>query len=124
MKRYIILFPIFLSLLTGCPNKEAIENLEQTEIEKLNQCIQDKKTNELSISLCSKDLKKSSNIDSQKKRKSSLQKLNKEENVLRNSSKKIKNNDRKNPKTELEIIDECIESKRAKGLPSFECVQK
>ena len=124
MKRYTILFPIFLSLLTGCPDKEATKNKELTEIEKLNQCIQDKKNNGLSISLCSKDLNKSSNIDSQQKRKSTLQKLNQEENTLRNSNKKIKNNYRRNPKTELEIIDECIANKKAKGLPSFECLQK
>ena len=43
MKRLLLLSPLFLFLLTGCPEKDEIKNMNQTELEKLDQCINDQK---------------------------------------------------------------------------------
>ncbi len=125
MRRLIILSPLFLFLLTGCPEKDQIKNMNQTELEKLDQCINDQKAKGLSILECGKDLKKStdtkSNPTSSNNSKTEV-KGNKGSSTK--SNKKIKSKESNQSKTELNKIDECINRMKAKKLPYFKCLQK
>jgi len=125
MKRFLLISPLFLFLLTGCPEKDQIKNMNQTELEKLDQCINDQKAKGLPILECGKDLKKStdtkSNPTSSNDSKTEV-KGNKGSSTK--SNKKIKSKESNQSKTELDKIDECINRMKAKKLPYFKCLQK
>ncbi len=125
MKRFLVLSPVFLIFLTGCPEKDQIKNLKQSELEKLDQCIELKKAQGLPISGCAIDLKKS--IDN----KSTQNNLDNSENINKGvnersikSNKNIKLNETNRSNTELDKIDVCIKQKKAKKQPYFDCLQK
>ena len=121
MRRLIILSPLFLFLLTGCPEKDQIKNMNQTELEKLDQCIDDQKAKGLPILECGKDLKKSTDS---KSTPSTTTEVKEKEGSSTKSNTKLKSNEPNQSKTELDKIDECINRMKAKKLPYFKCLQK
>ena len=121
MKRLLLLSPLFLFLLTGCPEKDEIKNMNQTELEKLDQCINDQKAKGLSILECGNDLKKSTDSTSTPSTKTEV----KEKKASSTKSKtKLKTKVPTQSKSELDKIDECINRMKAKKLPYFKCLQK
>lgn len=125
MKRFLLMSPLFLMLLTGCPEKDQIESLNQSELEKLDQCIEGKKADGLPISECGIDLRKST--ENKPIPKTLLDSANtgkdmKERSI--NSNKKINQKEATSSNRELDKIDECINRKKAKKQPYFDCIQK
>ena len=125
MIRFLILSPFFLIFLTGCPEKDQIENMNQSELEKLDQCIEGKKADGLPISGCGIDLKKST--ENKPSPKTLVDSVNtgkdmKERSI--NSNKKINQKEATSSNRELDKIDECIKRKKAKKQPYFDCLQK
>ena len=125
MKRFLLISPLFLFLLTGCPEKDQIKNMNQTELEKLDQCIDDQKAKGLSIVECVKDLKKSTDTKSSPSiNNDSKTEVKGNKGNSTKSNKKIKSKESNQSKTELDKIDECINRMKAKKLPYFKCLQK
>ena len=121
MKRFLLISPLFLFLLTGCPEKDQIKNMNQTEFEKLDQCINDQTAKGLPILECGKDLKKSTDIKSTPSTKTEVK--DKKGSSTKSNTKLILNEPTQS-KTELDKIDECINRMKAKKLPYFKCLQK
>tara|TARA_Y100001968_G_C19242046_1_gene659951 strand:+ start:74 stop:451 length:378 start_codon:yes stop_codon:yes gene_type:complete len=125
MKRFLIFSPLFLIFLTGCPEKDQIDNMTQSELEKLDQCIEVKKAEGLPISGCGIDLKKS---NEKKPRQSNfVDSLNTDKDRKEgsfNSNQNIKQKEPTGSNRELDKIDECIKRKKAKKQPYFDCLQK
>ena len=125
MKRFLILSPLFIGFLTGCPEKDQIKNMKQSELERLDQCIEGKKADGLSISECGIDLKKSTvNKSRQKTLIDSVNNDNDTKAQPNNSNKKVKQREPSGSNRELDKIDECIQRKKAKKQPYFDCLQK
>ena len=127
MKRFLILSPLFFIFLTGCPEKDQIENMNQSELEKLDQCIEAKKADGLPISGCGVDLKRSTENENKPSPKTLVDSVNsgndmKERSI--NSNKKINQKKATSSNRELDKIDECIKRKKAKKQPYFDCLQK
>ena len=125
MKRFLIFSPLFLMLLSGCPEKDQTESMNQSELEKLDQCIEGKKADGLPISECGIDLKKST--ENNPSPKTLIDSVNtgkdmKERSI--NSNKKINQKKATGSNRELDKIDECIKRKKAKKQPYFDCLQK
>ena len=125
MKRLFILSPLFLIFLTGCPEKDQMENMNQSELEKLDQCIEEKKAKGLSNLECGNDFKKSTeSIQSHKTFDDSEKSGTEQKGSFINSNKSIKLKESTDSNKELKKIDECINRKKAKKLPYFDCLQK
>lgn len=102
--RIALLAPLLLLLLTGCPEKEEIQNLEEADKSEQLQ-IKEK------LEIQGKEVQKNS-----EKMKKNLEKLNLQKRELEKSIKTT-------GKTALELVDECIDSQKSKGLPIYECTK-
>ena len=123
MKRFLLYTPFLIIFLTGCPDKDQIENFKESELEKLDQCIDLKKAQGLPISECGIDLKKTTETKSiQNNLVDSVNNDVIESSI--DSKKIIKQKNVTGSNRELNKIDECIKRKKAKKQPYFDCLQK
>ena len=102
MTKKLFLFPILLLFLTGCPKKEDLKNMDSNELNRLEACIQEKRSQNLPIDDCSKKLQKSSPTS--------------------NQIKPIKTHS--NKRSDLEKLDDCIALQKKKNLPVSNCTNK
>ena len=102
--RIVLLFPVLLMLLTGCPEKEEIQNLEEADKSEQLQIKEKLEIQGKEVQQKSEEIKKSLE-------KFNLQKIELEKSIKTSG------------KTALELVDECIDSQKSKGLPIYECTK-
>ncbi len=102
--RALLLLPAFLFLLTGC--------LDKREVQKIEDSSQDQ---ELKIKE-SEDLKTSEEDPILKILKKETEKINLDDSQIDELIKQTGS-------SALEVIDDCIDSQKSKGLPIYECTK-
>ena len=102
--RALFLLPVFLFLLTGCLDKREVQKIEDSS---QNKELQIKESEDLKTSEEDQIL-----------------------NILRNETEKINLDGsqideliQQKGKSALEVIDDCIDSQKSKGLPIYECTK-
>ena len=102
--RFFLLFPFLFLLLAGCSEKQDSNNLEPAQDQDKQQLLVPKGLEDIKIDEKLIDLKKD------------IEKIN----VDKSAAQELIN---KAGQSALELVDECIDSKKGKGLPIYECTK-
>ena len=102
--RFFLLFLLLFIPLSGCSEKQESNNLEPNQDQEKRELLDLKELESIQIDEKLIDLKKD------------LEKINLDESAAQELINKV-------GKSALELVDECIDSKKDKGLPIFECTK-